>query len=111
MDIHNLSINQLKRAVAIKEQIASLNSELQTIFDGFVKEGNAPKKRRTMSADAKKRIAAAQKARWANFRRSKSARSAGSAAKPNRRRMNRAARAKLSRKMKARWAARKAAQK
>jgi hypothetical protein len=76
MDIYNLTINQLRRAVAIKEQIASLNNELRTMFGEPVNSGATPKEKRRMSASARKRIAAAQKARWANFRRKNSAQSA-----------------------------------
>jgi hypothetical protein len=110
MDIYSLTVSELKRAVAIKEQIASLNNELRNIFGEPDEAGTTPKKKRTMSASARKKIAAAQKARWANHRGSKSWRSGASAAKPSKRGMSRATRAKLSRKMKARWAARRAAQ-
>jgi hypothetical protein len=111
MDVYNLTVNQLKRAVAIKEQIASLNKELRTIFGEPAESGAAPKKKRTMSASAKRKIAVAQKARWAGVRRTNSTQSGRSTARPKKRTMSRAARAKLSTRMKAAWAARKAAQK
>ena len=67
----DLTINQLKRAAAIKEQIEKLNKELRAILGASAKPGRAPKKKRTMSASVKRKIAAAQKARWANLRRAK----------------------------------------
>jgi hypothetical protein len=71
MNIHDLTINQLKRAAAIKEQIEKLNKELRVILGAPTKSRAAPKKKRRLSAAAKKRIAAGQRARWANLRRSK----------------------------------------
>jgi hypothetical protein len=68
MNLIDLTINQLKRATAIKERIEALNKELQGILGASAKSGASPKKRRTMSAAAKKRIAVAQKARWAKVR-------------------------------------------
>jgi|HubBroStandDraft_3_1064219.scaffolds.fasta_scaffold728742_1 hypothetical protein len=61
-------------------------------------------KRRTMSASARAKISAAQKARWAKQKKSKGA--ARKKSKP-RRTMSPAARKKLSVLMKARWAAEK----
>jgi hypothetical protein len=66
----DLTINQLKRAAAIKEQIEDLNKELHAILGAPSPTRAAPKKKRTMSAAAKKQLAAAQKARRANLRRS-----------------------------------------
>ena len=68
--LNNLSVAQLKRAVAIKEQIEKLESELSSILGKAPKgtpvpvEGVAAKKR-TMSAAARAKISAAQKARHA----------------------------------------------
>jgi hypothetical protein len=66
----DLTVNQLKRAAAVKEQIEALNKELRAILGGPANTRPVPKKKRTMSAAAKKKIAAAQKARWAKLRRS-----------------------------------------
>jgi hypothetical protein len=71
MNISELSVNQLKRAAAIKEQIERLNKELSAIFGSPANSRSAPKAKRTMSASAKKKIAAAQRARWASLRRAK----------------------------------------
>jgi len=61
-----------------------------------------------MSASTKRKIAAAQKARWATQRRSKpAARLAKSGRQAAKKRMSPAARAKLSAKLKAYWAKKK----
>jgi|RhiMethySRZTD1v2_1073278.scaffolds.fasta_scaffold470806_2 hypothetical protein len=106
MNLFDLSPNQLKRAAAIKEQIDRLNAELRGIFGGLNNSRPAQGKTRTMSAAAKRKIAAAQKARWANFRRGKSTK--GSSAKATKNAKSPATRAKLSAKMKAYWAAKRA---
>ena len=111
MNIYDLTTNQLKQAVAIKEQIERLNKGLRALLSGPAKSRAAPKKSLTMSASTKKKIAAAQKARWANLRQAKSAtRSAKPAAKAKKR-VGAATRAKLSAKLKAYWAAKKAGKK
>jgi hypothetical protein len=106
MNLLDLSPNQLKRAAAIKEQIDRLNSELRGIFGAPNNSRPAQGKTRTMSAAAKRKIAAAQKARWANFRRTKSVKR--SSTKSSRNAKSAATRAKLSAKMKAYWAAKRA---
>jgi hypothetical protein len=108
MNLLQLSINQLKRAAAIKEQIEDLNKELRGIFAGPGKSAVAPKKTRTMSAAAKRNIAAAQRARWAKLR---SRPSPAPAVKAKKKTMSPAAKAKLSAKLKAYWAAKKAGKK
>ena len=108
MNLFDLTINQLKRAAAIKEQIAALTKELRSILGASGNSGATLRRKRTMSASVKKKIAAAQKARWANLRRAKVTRSVKPAAKAKKKRMTPAARAKLSAKLKAYWAAKKA---
>ena len=112
MSISDLTINQLKRAVAIKEQIERLNKELRVALGAPAKSRAAPKKNRAMSASVKKRIAAAQKARWANLRRAKpETRSVKPAAKAKKKTMSPATRAKLSAKLKAYWAVKRTGKK
>ena len=112
MNLFDLTITQLKRATAIKEQIEALNKELRSILGASAKSGAAPKKKRTMSAATKKKIAAAQKRRLANLRRAQPAtQSVKPAAKAKKKTMSPAARAKLSAKLKAYWAAKKAGKK
>jgi hypothetical protein len=106
----DLTVNQLKRAAAIKEQIEALNKELRGILGVSTKSRAAPKKSRPMSAAAKKKISAAQRARWANRRRANPATpSVKPAAKAKT--ISRATKAKLSAKLKAYWAAKKAGKK
>jgi hypothetical protein len=108
----DLTVNQLKRAAAIKEQIEGLTKELRSILGASAKSGTTPKTKRTMSAATKRKIAAAQKRRLANLRRAKTAtQPAKPAVKAKKKSMSPAARAKLSAKLKAYWAAKKAGKK
>ena len=90
------SLNQLKRAITISEQIEKLQAELQSILGSTGglpakrkytrralavaapegEEAAAPTKRKKrkvkMSAEGRARIIAAQKARWAKVRKEKS---------------------------------------
>jgi len=82
MNILDLTPSQLKRAAAIKEQIESLSRELSSILGAPAKSAPGSNKRRgAMSAAVKKKIAAAQRARWANLRRAKSGNSAAKSKK------------------------------
>jgi hypothetical protein len=108
----DLTVNQLKRAAAIKERIEALNKELRAILGAPANTRAAPKKKRTMSAAMKKQLAAAQKARWANLRRAKPAtQSAKPTTKAKKKAFSSATRAKLSAKLKAYWAAKKSGKK
>lgn len=110
MNLFDLTVNQLKRAAAIKEQIEKLNKELRSILGAPTSSRAAPARNRTMSAAVKRKIAATQKARWAKIRGSKPAtRSAKPAAK--KKAISAATRAKLSAKLKAFWAAKKSGKK
>jgi hypothetical protein len=112
MNLLDLTVNQLKRATAIKEQIEDLNKELRAILGAPAITRSAPKKKRTMSAATKKQIAAAQKARWANLRRANpTTQSVKPAVKAKKKTVSRATKAKLSAKLKAYWAAKKAGKK
>ena len=64
-----LSATQLRRAADLKEKIDRLQTELNHLL-GYVVGNGRPEKRptpkkRKMSAKARARISAAQKARWA----------------------------------------------
>ena len=63
----NLSVAQLRRAAALKEQIEKLEKELTGLV-GVAAPVAAPKKKRKMSAAARARISAFQKARWAKVK-------------------------------------------
>jgi hypothetical protein len=103
----NLTIRQLREALAIREKIEGLEKELNEIWGG----GNpapvvsAPGGRRTMSAAARARIGAAQRARWAKQRKSSAAVATGT----RRRNVSAAVRAARSASAKARWKKAKAA--
>jgi hypothetical protein len=112
MNSLDLTVNELKRAAAIKERIETLNRVLRGVLGESVVTRPGPKKKRTMSAATKKQIAAAQKARWANLRRAKPAtRAAKPTARAKTKAFSRATRAKLSAKLKAYWAAKRAGRK
>ncbi|HEU6448545.1 MAG TPA: hypothetical protein VFV23_08925 [Verrucomicrobiae bacterium] len=67
-DILNLSTAKLKKIIALKGQIERLQAQLQSIAGGSaaVTSAAAPaRKRRAMSAEARRKISLAQKARWA----------------------------------------------
>jgi hypothetical protein len=119
------SLEQLKRALQLAEQIQSLEAELATLLgspsavrSAAPAPASKPSKRggkRIVSAEARAKMAAAQKARWAKVNRAKSA--AGSApapaaksAKKKKRGITPEGRARLAAAMKARWAARRKAQ-
>jgi 23S rRNA A1618 N6-methylase RlmF len=119
--ITNLTIQQLKRALALKEQIERLENELARVLgnppaattSAAARRGR-PRKKRTMSEAARARIAAGQKARWAKIRRSRSKAGAGSAGKVGSKRrgkrtMSAAAKARIAASQRARWARIKAA--
>ena len=108
----DLTINQLKRAAAIKEQVEALNKELGRILGASAKSGAVSKKKRGMSAAVKKKIAAAQRARWSSLRRANPATlSVKPAATAKKKAMSRATKAKLSAKLKAYWKAKRASEK
>jgi hypothetical protein len=109
-NLHNLTVAELRKVVAIKEQIEALQSEVDSVLGAEDAAPEAPargrrKKRRHMSAAARARIGAAQRARWAKARRAtKAAARAAAPAKKKKRKVSAAARAKLSAIAKARWA-------
>ena len=108
--ITSLTAQQLRQAAAIKEKIAALEKQLSQILGstGNAKP-SAPARRKTMSAAARKKIAAAQKARWAKVKGNKAIAAAPSPVKKAKRKVSAAARARLSQLAKARWAKAKAA--
>jgi hypothetical protein len=100
--ISNLSAQQLRKAATIKDRIDSLQSDLDQLLGS---SNSSSSGKRTMSASARAKIAAAQKARWAKVNGKK----AGKPAKAGKRKMSAAARAKIAAAAKARWAKAKAA--
>ena len=76
------SVTQLKRAVLIAEKLEQLEKELANILGQAsstpkaakgAKPGKVKKTRRTMSPEAREKIAAAQRKRWAKSKRAKKA--------------------------------------
>lgn len=69
----NISAARLRKASQLKERIEALNNELANLLGEIVPAPIAQvhRKRRAMSAAAKKRISDAAKARWAKWRSSK----------------------------------------
>ena len=115
----SLSLQTLRDAVKLQEQIENLQGRLANIIGGNRSSTNAPKSTakgsRKMSAAGRARIAAAAKARWAKLKGGKSG-SSKAAAKPKaaakkstRKGLTPEGRARLAAAMKARWAARKKA--
>jgi hypothetical protein len=70
MNITDLTPQQLRRAASIKEKLDALNKELRRLLDGVTSNG-ATSKKRTMSVAARRKIAAAQRARWAKRKRAR----------------------------------------
>ena len=101
--LSSLSLAQLQRAVAIKEQMEALESELQGLNGDEGSGARAKTKTKTrgynISAAGRARIAAAQRARWAKVKGRKAP-----AAKKAKRKMSAAGRAAISKAAKARWA-------
>ena len=106
--IENLSVQQLRRIVNLKEKIEALENNLSKLVGSTAKPvaGEAPKKRRKMSAAGRRKIAAAQKARWAKV---KGRKSAAKPVKKARRKMSASGRAKIAAAARARWKKAKAA--
>jgi len=115
INIQNLTSSQLRKVITIKEHIEELEAELNALVGGSsdtpVVAARGPgrpkgKGRRKMSAAAKERIAAAQRARWARVHAAAGKKAPAPAAKNGRKRrkMSPAVRAKLAAIARARWA-------
>ena len=109
---------QLKQAVTIAEQIEKLQATLSGLIGGSEPVAPAPKVvstpvakagKRTMSAEARARIAAAQRARWAKSKAAAKAPVASPTKKKGK--LSPEGRAKIVAALKARWAAKRAGKK
>jgi len=117
MNLKDLSTAQLNRIIAIKEQIESLQAEIDSIASaGGGNEVPVPaidakpvRKKHKMSKAGRAAIAAAAKARWAKARGEKVADKPVTEKKKAKRTMSPAARAKIAAAARARWAKAKAA--
>jgi len=110
---------QLKQAVSIAEQIEELQAKLASLIGGgsvtsAPKAASAPavkSGKRTMSPEARARIAAAQRARWAKSKGIAKAPAAAPKARKKRGKLSPEGRAKIVAALKARWAAKRAGKK
>jgi hypothetical protein len=123
MPTPNTTVDQLKRAIVVAEQIEKLKAELAAILGGTSTVQAEPakvtsaspvkgRKRRKLSPESRARIVAAVKARWARVKGQKGPGRPAKAPKATKRKRNLTpeGRARLAASMKARWAARKAGQ-
>ena len=71
--IASLSAQQLRRTADIKDQVQTLEKELEQILGSATKPAAlaAPKRRRKMSAAGRARMSAAAKARWVKIKAAK----------------------------------------
>ena len=114
--LNSLTAAALRQAAEIKDKIEELGSQLAKLLGGAstklsvaVKKPSGKRGRRKMSAEARARIAAAQRARWAK---SKSKSAAGKPAvngAKKKRTMSPEGRARIAAAQRARWAKKKAA--
>lgn len=124
MPTNTPSISQLKRAVEISERIDQLQRELNSILGSSAsapaaaapvltatgkRRGRPPKSK--LSPEARERIAAAQRARWAKVKGTATAAAPAAAGKPGRKKrggrrtISAEARAKMAEAARRRWAA------
>jgi hypothetical protein len=103
----NLTPRQLRRAADVKERIDALQQELNQLLGGSTEAAvaRAPR-RKQISAAGIARIRAAQRARWAAIKQS---RTGGNGAPKRKRKFSAAGRARLAALARARWAKAKAA--
>lgn len=104
-DVKDLTVDQLRKILSIKEQIEDLHRELESVTDVETRSpmtAALPTKRR-MSAAGRARIADAARARWAKVR--------GESTSPvkKKRKVSRAVRARLAEAARQRWVKAKAA--
>lgn len=72
IDLLSLSASKLQRVISLKRKIERLEGKLDQLVGRGSKASEdateeAPRKRRTMSPEARRKIAAAAKARWARY--------------------------------------------
>jgi len=107
--LSGMSSAQLRRAADIKLKIESLQEELDQIAGGSPDssaDDGTTNGRRKMSAAARARIAAAQRARWAK---TKQATQSSEPVRKKRKKMSAAGRKRMAAAARARWAKAKAA--
>ncbi len=100
----DISLKRLEEALSIRRQIGVLERRLGSLFGTASSRSASRTGKRTMSPQARAKIAAAMRARWAERKRT-----SVSAATRKKGGLTPAGRKRLSQLMKARWAARKKA--
>lgn len=60
-----LSVKQLQRVITIREKIDALEAELDQLIPGTEAPASAPPAKRHVSAATRRKLAAAQRERWA----------------------------------------------
>ena len=107
----DLSLKSLQEAVGIREQIEVLERRLASLFDDSDQGATAPadKPKRTVSAAARKKMAEAQRARWAKRKPAAGNATQATGTGGKRPPMSAEARARLAASAKKRWAAAKRA--
>src|SRR4051794_40661511 len=114
----NPTLAQLKQAVALAERIEQLQTELASLVGRGSSVSTSPdaavsaptgkrRGRRKMSAEARARIAAAQRARWAKAKGTSALAVASPAPRKKKRKLSPEGRARIVAALKARWAAKK----
>jgi hypothetical protein len=99
--LQNLTVEQLRKLISIKEQIETLEGEIESIMGGGSAVPQERRGRKKMSFAERARLGAA--ARWAKVRAASE-----EAAPKKRRKVSAAARARMAAAAKARWAKAKA---
>src|SRR5712691_10024303 len=94
---------------AQKNHIDSRIAEVRSMLDGgstgpAVTPSETGKRKRRFSAASRRKMAAAQKARWAEIKKAQSSKSATSETSKPKRKVSRAARKRMAEAQKARWA-------
>ncbi|PYV90130.1 MAG: hypothetical protein DMG90_09825 [Acidobacteria bacterium] len=88
----------------VARQLEGLNAALAAFAGSYVGKTNGGRGRRTLTAAARTRIAAAQRARWAKIKDRRVGTSATTGARKAKRTMSVAAKAKIAAAQRARWA-------
>jgi hypothetical protein len=116
--IIHLTAAQLRKAANLKDQIASLGTQIVKLLPLGGSGNGMPSPLKTVKPARKKisatgiaKIRAAQKARWAKVKASKTEKVSVAKVAPKKRTMSAAAKAKIAAAAKARWAKIKAAKK
>ena len=113
----DLSLEKLKEAVSLREQIQALERRISSLFGGGGQTSSTTaaggvrrrRKRSPVTPETRAKLAAAAKARWARQGAASGGAKAGAKTRKRRSGLTAAGRKKLSDSMKARWAARRRA--